>query len=210
MIINRLQTMKKNAYTYCEGSFASYQATKDNWGNPDWSRFLTRIFYNSMFGAGTNPTGYISEKALQNKLNKKKTCQDHYLSPQFMGRMILDNQEKYLSDYETYKQIFELACSTVEVTVEENSILRQFTSNTDNNYKVYVPTDEKYEKAGIKLYKRPEGKKYWRYAQPTQEKLYFPDDLIVYEKQFLAPLPVDKVKKLSKEFKIEIEPCKVS
>ena len=105
MIINRLQTMKKNAYTYCEGSFASYQATKDNWGNPDWSRFLTRIFYNSMFGAGTNPTGYISEKALQNKLNKKKTCQDHYLSPQFMGRMILDNQEKYLSDYETYKQI---------------------------------------------------------------------------------------------------------
>ena len=36
------------------------------------------------------------------------------------------------------------------------------------------------------------------------------DDLIVYEKQFLAPLPVDKVKKLSKEFKIEIEPCKVS
>ena len=35
MIINRLQTMKKNAYTYCEGSFASYQATKDNWGNPD-------------------------------------------------------------------------------------------------------------------------------------------------------------------------------
>ena len=46
--------------------------------------------------------------------------------------MILDNPEKYLTDYETYKEIFELACSTVEVTVQENSILRQYTSNKDN------------------------------------------------------------------------------
>ena len=185
--------MKKNAYAYCELSYNSLKQHSHFWGNPDWTRPLTRVFYNFMFGAGTNATGYISEKALQNKLNKKKTCQDHYLSPQFMGRMILDNQEKYLSDYETYKEIFELACSTVEVTVEENSILRQFTSNTDNDYKVYVPTDEKYERAGIKLYKRPEGKKYWKYALPTEEKLQFPADLIVYEKQFLAPMPVDKV-----------------
>ena len=92
---------------------------------------------------------------------------------------------------QTYTKIFTIACSTVEVTVEENSILRQYTSNTDNNYKVYVPTDEKYERAGIKLCKRPEGKTYWKYAQPTQEKLEFPADLIVYEKQYLAPMPVD-------------------
>ena len=180
-----------------------------HWGNPDWTRPLTRVFYALCFDAGKISTGLISEKALNNKLNGKKTTHDHYLSPQFMGRMILDNQEKYLSDYETYKKIFYLACSTVEVTVEENSNLRQFTSNTDNDYKVFVPTDEKYESAGIRLYKRPEGKKFWKFAVPTKEKLYFPDDLIVYEKQFLAPLPVDKVKKLSKEFKIEIEPCKV-
>ena len=103
-----------------------------------------------------------------------------------MGRMILDNQEKYLSDLETYTKIFNVACSTVEVTVEENSILRQFTSNTDNNYKVFVPTDQKYERAGIKLCKRPEGKKLWKYAQLTEDKLFFPDDLIEYEKQFLV------------------------
>ena len=94
-----------------------------------------------MFGAGTNPTGFISESALQNKLNKEKTCQDHYLSPQFMGRMILDNQEKYLSDLETYTEIFTIACSTVEVTVEENSILRQFTSNTCLLYTSPSPRD---------------------------------------------------------------------
>ena len=120
--------MKKNSYSYCEGSYLSLKATMHKWGDPNWTRFLTRIFYNSMFGAGTNPTGFISDSALQNKLNKEKTCQDHYLSPQFMGRMILDNQEKYLSDLETYTNIFNIACSTVEVTVEENSILRQYTS----------------------------------------------------------------------------------
>ena len=86
-----------------------------------------------MFGAGTNPTGFISETALQNKLNKEKTGQDHYLSPQFMGRMILDNQEKYLCNLETYTKMFRIACSTVEVTVDENSILRQYTSNKDND-----------------------------------------------------------------------------
>ena len=178
--------MKKNSYSYCEGSYLSLKATMHKWGDPNWTRFLTRIFYNSMFGAGTNPTGFISESALQNKLNKEKTCQDHYLSPQFMGRMILDNQEKYLSDLETYTKIFNIACSTVEVTVEENSILRQYTSNKDNDYKVFVPTDQKYERAGIKLCKRPEGKKLWKYAQLTEDKLFFPDDLIEYEKQFLA------------------------
>ena len=165
--------MKKNSFSYSEGSYLSLKATMHKWGDPNWTRFLTRIFYNSMFGAGTNPTGFISESALQNKLNKEKTCQDHYLSPQFMGRMILDNQEKYLCDLETYTKIFNIACSTVEVTVEENSILRQYTSNKDNDYKVFVPTDQKYERAGIKLCKRPEGKKLWKYAQLTEDQLFF-------------------------------------
>ena len=178
--------MKQNAYAYCELSYNSMKAHSHHWGDPDWTRPLTRVFYNFMFGAGNNSTGFISESALQNKLNKKKTCQDHYLSPQFIGRMILDNQEKYLCDLETYTKIFTIACSTVEVTVEENSILRQYTSNKDNDYRVFVPTDEKYDKAGIKLCKRPEGKTRWKYAQLTEEKLYFPDDLIEYEKRFLV------------------------
>mgnify|MGYP001159438468 FL=1 len=178
--------MKKNSHAYCEGSYLSLKANLHKWGDPDWTRFLTRIFYNSMFGAGTNPTGFISESALHNKLNKKKTCQDHYLSPQFIGRMILDNQEKYLCDLETYTKIFTIACSTVEVTVEENSILRQYTSNKDNEYRVFVSTDKKYDEAGIKLCKRPEGKTRWKHAQLTEEKLFFPDDLIQYEKRFLV------------------------
>ena len=52
--------------------------------------------------------------------------------------------------------------------------------------KYMLPTDQKYEKAGIKLCKRPEGKKLWKYAQLTEEKLFFPEDLLEYEKQFLV------------------------
>ena len=178
--------MKPNAYAYCELTYNSLKQNMHHWGDPDWTRPLTRTFYNFMFGAGANPTGFISEEALKNKLNKQKTCQDHYLSPQFMGRMILDNPEKYLCDLETFTKIFTIACSTVEITVKENTILRQYTSNKDNDYKVYVPTDQKYERAGIKLCKRPEGKKLWKYAQLTEEKLFFPVDLIQYEKQFLV------------------------
>ena len=55
-----------------------------------------------------------------NKLNKTKTVHDHCLSPQFIGRMIMDNQEKYLSDYETFEEIFWYKCRTIIVTQREN------------------------------------------------------------------------------------------
>ena len=42
------------------------------------------------------------------------------------------------------------------------------------------------DRANIKLCKRPEGKKLWKYAQLTEEKLFFPEDLLEYEKQFLV------------------------
>ena len=66
--------MKPNAHAYCELSYNSLKQNMHHWGDPDWTRPLTRTFYNFMFGAGTNPTGFISEAALNNKLNKQKTC----------------------------------------------------------------------------------------------------------------------------------------
>ena len=72
--------MKKNSFSYCEGSYLSLKATMHKWGDPNWTRFLTRIFYNSMFGAGTNPTGFISETALQNKLKKKNLSRSLFKS----------------------------------------------------------------------------------------------------------------------------------
>ena len=64
--------MKPNAYAYCELTYNSLKQNMHHWGDPDWTRPLTRTFYNFMFGAGTNPTGFISEAALNNKLNKQK------------------------------------------------------------------------------------------------------------------------------------------
>ena len=179
--------MKKNSFSYSEGSYLSLKATMHKWGDPNWTRFLTRIFYNSMFGAGTNPTGFISESALQNKLNKEKTCQDHYLSPQFMGRMILDNQDKYLSDYETFEKVFWYSCRTIIVTQKENENLSSLTSNRDEKYQVLVPTNMKYNHLNIFLYKRDQGKIHWKYAKQIESNiLEVPEELLQYEKQYLT------------------------
>ena len=52
---------------------------------------LTRILYDQVFSSGKpNQTGYISSAAMTNKREKKKTCSDHCLSPQFVARMIFD------------------------------------------------------------------------------------------------------------------------
>ena len=38
----------------------------------------------------------------------------------------------------------------------------------------------------IELLKRPEGETSWLKATTTEDKLYFPEDLIEYEKRFLV------------------------
>ena len=76
---------------YCQTTFNSLGANVHNWGKPEYTRPLTRLFYVGVFDCGNPyPTGLISENALNNKSNKQKTVLDHYLSPQFIGRMILD------------------------------------------------------------------------------------------------------------------------
>ena len=65
---------------------------------------MTRLFYDQIFSSG-NPykTGYISSSALNAKRERKKTCNEHCLSPQFVARMIYDNPDVWLSDFEKFK-----------------------------------------------------------------------------------------------------------
>ena len=136
-----------------------------------------------------NHTGFISQTAYNNKLEGKKTVYDHYLSPQFIGRMILDNPDKYLSDFNVFRDLFWKSCGTVVVTAEENIKLSKLTENNDNYYKVFVPTDKKYEHVGIKLLSRPDKKQKWKgvdVIESSTTDLYFPDDLIDYEKVYLV------------------------
>lgn len=171
---------------YCETTFNSLKANVHNWANPDYARPITRIYYIGVFDCGIlNPTGLISESAYQNKLSGKKVVHDHYLSPQFIGRMILDNPDEYLSDYEKFKYLFWLSCSTIVVTQQENDSLSFLTKNDGQTYSVKVPTDKKYDEIGIKLYKRKEGKSQWKFSEPTDEKPFVPKELLDYERRFL-------------------------
>ena len=93
----------------------------------------------------------ISETAFSNKQVGRKTVHDHYLSPQFVGRMILDHPDQYLTDFGVFRDIFYKSCGTIIVTAEENIRLSHLTNNDGDDYKVYVPTDQKYQHLGINL-----------------------------------------------------------
>lgn len=181
--------MKKNWKIYCQKTFNNLKANQHEWEtSPEWKRAISRDFYLGVFDSGNpNPTGFISEEAYVNKINKKKTVFDHCYSPQFIGRMIMDNRNIYLSDYHKFEQVFWYSCSTIIVVQKENENLSNLTINGDDGYKVLVPTHLKYKELGIKLFKRPEKKNKWIDAQPVETNiLNVPQELLEYEKQYLV------------------------
>lgn len=173
----------KNWEAYCKTSFNSLRSNVENWGEPDFFRPITRIYYISVFDcAQVNHLGLISEKA---KNNPKERTYDHCLSPQFIGRMIMDHSEKYLEDYEVFKNLFWLSCSTITVTKNENVQLSRLTENNGIDYRVYVPTNLKYKHLNIKLYKRTN--KRWKNAVECDDNIIsVPEDLIRYEREFIV------------------------
>ena len=175
--------VSKNWRAYCQTTFNSLQANIDNWGKPDFFRPITRIYYIGVFDCGqVNHLGLISEAA---KNNPKKSTDDHCLSPQFIGRMIMDNPDKYLSDYDIFENLFWLSCSMIRVTSSENKRLSLLTNNDTIDYKVYVPTNLKYKHLGIKLYQKTGH--YWKDAVEYDDNIIpAPSDLLEYEKRFLV------------------------
>lgn len=132
-----------------------------------------------------NQTGFISQNAYEEKLSGKSIVDDHYLSPQFIGRMIMDNPDKFLYDSKVFNKLFYLSCATIKVTSKENDLLSTLTRNDGLNYNILVPTDKKYENIGIELLKRPKKSNFWKHAVKTKRKPYYPEELLEYEKQFL-------------------------
>jgi len=174
---------QKNWKAYCQTTFNSLRANIDNWGNPDFFRPITRLYYIGVFDCGqVNHLGLISEQA---KNNRKERTYDHCLSPQFIGRMIMDNPYKYLSDYDVFENLFWLSCSTITVTKDENKRLSMLTENDGFDYKVHVPTNLKYQYLGIKLCQKSGAR--WENAVEYDDNIIpAPSDLLEYEKQFLV------------------------
>jgi hypothetical protein len=173
----------------CKKVFRNLNANACDWDTCNqWKRDITRDFYLAVHDAGNpNPSGYISENAYVNKMNKKKTVIDHCYSPQFVGRMIMDNRDIYLTDYEKFKEVFWYSCKTIVVIQKENEALSDLTDNGKNGYQVLVPTNMKYSHLGIKLYQRKEGRTRWKYVLPLPTNvLDVPEELLEYEKQYLV------------------------
>tara|TARA_B100002019_G_scaffold276707_1_gene275767 strand:+ start:53 stop:586 length:534 start_codon:yes stop_codon:yes gene_type:complete len=173
----------RNPKAYCRVAFNALNSNIDCWGDPDFFRPITRIFYEQVFSSGYNRTGLISEDA---KDNSKQRTHDHCLSPQFICRMIMDNSDIYLSDYDIFESLFHLARTTICVTKDENTQLSLLTENDGINYRVYVPTNLKYQHLGIKLYKKFGAS--WKNAVKYDENVgdLVPQDLLKYEKKFLV------------------------
>ena len=176
---------------YAEGTFNNMRANAHNWERSfDDKRKISRDFYYGVFDAGNpNPTDLISEKALENQLNRRASFNtwDHYHCPQFVGRMIMSNQEKYLTDYEEFKKIFLVCTQQIRVTKKENDALSFLTEPDKEDYKVLVSTNLKYNHLGINLYKRQEGKSRWKNSDPVDSNiLEVPEELLEYEMRYLV------------------------
>ena len=173
----------KDFKPYSQVCFDALRANVDNWSDPANHRPITRIFYDLVFCSGYNHTGLISEEALNNPTQR---TDDHCLSPQFICRMIMDNPDKYLGDYDTFEMLFFLSRTTIKVAKEENDKLSALTDNKGDTYKVFVPTNLKYKHLGIKLYE----KKGHRWTSAVEcddnEITQAPSDLLEYERNFLV------------------------
>jgi len=182
--------MKKDWKYYCETTYNALRANVHNWGKPEFARPITRIYYIGVFDCGNpNPSGLISESALQNKENKQKVVLDHCLSPQFIGRMVLDNPDVYLSDFNRFQNVFWYSTRTVVVTQKENEALSELTENDGMFYQVKVPTDLKYNHLDIKLHRRQENRKSWKrkFCDSMDTNIIeVPKELLEYEKKFLV------------------------
>lgn len=179
---------------YCYRTFLDFKNPevldlwKKNRNNTNIVRSITRPFYDLVHSLSV-PSGFITKKALEKKQKDPKwvICKDHCYSPQFIYQMLMDNHEEYLNDYDKYHKIFKTACTTIEILSEQNKSLSLLTSNRNGKYKVYVPTDKKYQYLNIELVKRNYGRKWYeKQTDSVDNYIITPKELLEYEKQFLV------------------------
>ena len=110
---------KKDWKQYSKATFDMMNAVRGNWGdNNDYDDAILRAFYMTVFSSGYDKTDYISLEATTNLIegSGNKNTDDHYLSPQFIGRMIMDMSDKYLNDYSLFEKLFGMCRNTITVT----------------------------------------------------------------------------------------------
>jgi len=130
--------MKHNASFYEENKYQSNQMRSLN----------HNIFYGAISEIKTK-TGFKSDNALDYKMKKKKTTDDHIYSPEKYARVLYQSILQGMTEDEFIERITPLTY-TIEVTPIENKQLQNLESknNKNNTY-----TIDKYKELGIVLKK---------------------------------------------------------
>jgi len=176
----------KNWKVYAEIAFNALRSNLELYqsGDPDAIRAISRIFYDLVFSSGRVQTGFISKGALSLPV-PSKACEDHYYSPQFVCRMVMDKPEVYLDDYDNFENLFYLCRHVIKVTSEENFALSKLTENANGTFKVHIPTNMKYEHLGIELYEK-QGHMWENSVKLENSILHIFKDVLEFESRFLV------------------------
>ena len=138
-------------------------------------RSLWRLFYNNISSV---PSGYVSTKIIDidsgtKKMTGDREVQEHWSTPEMVGKFIFDNADVYLNDYEKFRQLY-IACSTTIRTLHsENQTLRQQKD---------VTVLDKYNKAGIDLF--GESRVVW-HGEPFPLGHLLPQEVIDYDRRLI-------------------------
>lgn len=141
-------------------------------------RHICRCYYESI---GSQRTGWSS---INSTLPDAKNCYDHVFIPQFIGRMIMDLGDVYLTDWEKYKELCKFACMTIKVTKTENNKLSKQTPTIMNLGDGYTflqcSIQNKYDELGITLWNKEKGT-----YEMDGFPITVPQEILDYEAQFL-------------------------
>ena len=169
-------TLNDNQEQTCHTCFIMMKSVLPYWGDKSIKqRSLWRLFYNNISSV---PSGYVSTKLIDidsgmRKLGGDRIVQEHWSTPEMVGKFIFDNADVYLNDYEKFRQLY-IACSTTIKTLHsENQTLRQ-----QND----VPVLDKYNKAGIDLFGES---RVVMHDEPFPLGHLLPEEVIQYDKNKL-------------------------
>ncbi len=168
--------MNKNQEKVCYTCFHKMKATFFMWRDPQFKqRSLWREFYSQI---STIRSGWESVNAAEkNFINEKdRLVEEHWSTPELVGKFILDNANVYLEDYNKFRDLYITCSQTITTLHSENQTLREQKN---------IPILEKYKEAKIDLM----GDRVVLYTDPFPFTL--PEELIEYDKKLILDNTLD-------------------
>ena len=187
-LTNLKSSLTKKKIKTIKTKFDLMKASIDKWrsGEQD-DRFVSRLFYN---GIGLTSTGWttIGYQMLKEAGDlKKKVTKDHFMMPQFLGMMVMDLSDIYLTGKNSFEKFLELSLlgsRVILTTKEENTRLAgqspEFLKLGNGVDFLKYSVIDKYEAANIKLWNEVETNGIY-----DGFPLYIPQEVLEYEARFI-------------------------